>query len=109
VKPLLVEGEVPVTQVLLRCRRLVERDEEQIELLAVCEFDPSVIVAKVPFPGTMIEGCAQLDAEIPCVQRNLDSIKLAQTSSVPRRNHRAAAREVGQAEKSNRSMRVTSL
>src|ERR1700737_1845818 len=72
VKPLLVEGEVPVTQVLLRRRRLVERDEEQIELLAVCEFDPSVIVAKVPFPGTMIEGCAQLDAEIPCVQRQRD-------------------------------------
>ena len=67
-KPLLVEGEVPVTQVLLRRRRLVERDEEQIELLAVCELDPSVIVAKVPFPGTMIESCAQLDAEVPCVQ-----------------------------------------
>ena len=71
-EPLLVEGEVPVTQMLLRRRRLVERDEEQIELLAVCEFDPSVIVAKIPLPSTMIEGRAQLDAEIPCMQRQRD-------------------------------------
>ena len=34
----------------LRRRRLVERGQEQIELLAVCELDPSAIVAKVPFP-----------------------------------------------------------